>query len=215
MEETNMSAQVWLIFSAACVVLFALPSSLAFRIASYSALRGKKTAIATVSGASLGMVTAMTAAALVTFGLSYIPESIINIIQWAGTAWLMLFCLWALATPATRMSNADNDNLPARTMMATFVDCYSTALRPRYVAFFLALLVQFIGASLDVVETLAQMQALVLVLAITCALAQALFARSTMALARRMSGTKTARRARRTHFISGRAVSAGYRRIAA
>jgi homoserine/homoserine lactone efflux protein len=210
-----MSAQVWLIFSAACVVLFALPSSLAFRIASYSALRGKKTAIATVSGAALGMATAMTAAAVVAYGTSYLPDMVLNIVQWSGTAWIMLFCLWALATPATRMANADNDNLPARTRIATFIDCYRNALRARYLAFFVALLPQFLNASSNVIEMLVQMQALVLILATLCALSQALFAQSTMALARKMSAPKATRRTGKTHFISGRAVSAGYRRIAA
>lgn len=211
-----MSAQVWLIFCAACAILFALPSALAFNVASYRAIRGKKTMIASISGGAIGVVTAMTGAAILVAAASYLPESFFDVLQWAGTGWLMLFSLWTIATPAARTSNADNDNLRGKSNGTIFLDCYKiAALRPRYFSFFMALLLQFVGDSRDSIERLAQMQAIVLVLALVCLTAQALFARSTISLTRSMSATKKTRRARRTHFISGRAVSAGYRRIAA
>lgn len=211
-----MSGQAWLIFCAACAVVFALPSPLVFSVASYAGIRGRKTVFASVSGGALGIVTAMTISAIPVAGLAYLPQSFLGIVQWAGIGWLMLFLLWTFATPAAQAANADNDNLPGKSWSGIFRDSYAiAALRPRYFTFFLALLPQFISTSGNAVETLAVAQAAILLLALAVLTAQALFAGSTLALVRRMSGEKKIRPKYRTHFISGRAVSAGYRRIAA
>ena len=50
-----MSGQAWLIFCAACAVVFALPSPLVFSVASYAAIRGKKTVFASVIGGALSI----------------------------------------------------------------------------------------------------------------------------------------------------------------
>ncbi|WP_288427292.1 LysE family translocator [uncultured Agrobacterium sp.] len=211
-----MSAQVWLVFCAACAVLFALPSPIAFKVASYSAVRGKRTMIASVTGATLGTVTTLTAASLIAIAANLIPDSFLDVIQWAGIGWLMLFSLWTIATPAAREANADNDNLRAKTYGAIFADCFLlAALRLRYFGFFVAFLLQFLNGTRNVVEMLAQMQAVVLAIAFICLTLQASFARFTIALVRRSSLTKKVRNPRGTHFIAGRAVTAGYRRIAA
>jgi threonine/homoserine/homoserine lactone efflux protein len=211
-----MSGQAWLIFCAACAVVFALPSPLVFSIASYAAIRGRKTIFASVGGGALGVVTAMTISAIPVAGLVYLPQSFLEIVQWAGIGWLMLFVLWTFATPAAQAANADNDNLPGKSWSGIFRDCYAVAaLRPRYFSFFLALLPQFVSTTGNAVETLAMAQAAILILTCVILAAQAMFAGQTLALVRRMSGDKKIRPKYRTHFISGRAVSAGYRRIAA
>lgn len=211
-----MSGQAWLIFCAACAVVFALPSPLVFSVASYAAIRGKKTVFASVIGGALGIVTAMTISAIPVAGLAWLPQSFVEIVQWAGIGWLMLFLLWTFATPAAQAANADNDNLPGKSWSGIFRDSYAiAALRPRYVAFFLALLPQFVSTSGNAIETLAMAQAAILLLALVILTAQALFAGPTLSMVRRMSGDKKIRPKYRTHFISGRAVSAGYRRIAA
>ncbi|EGL66584.1 hypothetical protein AGRO_0659 [Agrobacterium sp. ATCC 31749] len=211
-----MSGQAWLIFCAACAVVFALPSPLVFSVASYAAIRGRKTIFASVGGGALGVVTAMTISAIPVAGLVYLPQSFLEIVQWAGIGWLMLFVLWTFATPAAQAANADNDNLPGKSWSGIFRDCYAVAaLRPRYFSFFLALLPQFVSTTGNAVETLAMTQAAILILTCVILAAQAMFAGQTLALVRRMSGDKKIRPKYRTHFISGRAVSAGYRRIAA
>lgn len=211
-----MSGQAWLIFCAACAVVFALPSPLVFSVASYAAIRGRKTIFASVGGGALGIVTAMTISAIPVAGLVYLPQSFLEIVQWAGIGWLMLFMLWTFATPAAQAANADNDNLPGKSWSGIFRDCYAlAALRPRYFSFFLALLPQFVSTTGNAVETLAMAQAAILILTCVILAAQAMFAASTLTLVRRMSGDKKIRPKYRTHFISGRAVSAGYRRIAA
>ncbi|WP_236771617.1 LysE family translocator, partial [Agrobacterium tumefaciens] len=185
-------------------------------VASYAAIRGRKTVFASVTGGSLGILTAMTISAIPAAGLAYLPHAFVEIVQWTGIGWLILFLLWTFATPAAQAANADNDNLPGKSSSGIFRDCYAiAALRPRYFMFFLALLPQFVSTSGNAVETLAVAQAAILLLALGILAAQALFAGSTLALVRRMSGNKKIRPKYRTHFISGRAVSAGYRRIAA
>ncbi|MBN7808766.1 LysE family translocator [Agrobacterium rosae] len=211
-----MSAQVWLVFCAACVILFALPSPISFKVASYAAIRGKRAFAASVMGATLGIVTTVTAASIVVAGSEFLPSTVLNIVQWAGTGWLMLFSLWTIATPAAREANADNDNLCGKTFGTIFTDCFViAALRLRYFGFFVAFLVQFVNGTRDVIEMIMQMQAVVLLLAFACLVFQATFARLTITSVRRMSVTKKLRNPKRTHFIAGRAVTAGYRRIAA
>lgn len=211
-----MSAQVWLIFCTACVILFALPSPISFKVASYASIRGKAALIAAVTGATLGVVTTVTAASIIVAGAEFLPSPVLSIVQWTGTAWLMLFSLWTIATPAAREANADNDNLRGKSFGTTFTDCFVlAALRLRYFGFFVAFLVQFVNGTRDVVEMVSQMQAVVLLVAFVCLLAQACFARFTIRSVRRMSATKKLKNPRRTHFIAGRAVTAGYRRIAA
>ncbi|WP_296076284.1 LysE family transporter [uncultured Agrobacterium sp.] len=211
-----MSAQVWLVFLAACTILFALPSPVAFKVATYAVVRGKRTMIASVTGAALGVMMTFTAAAFAIAATTFAPHSFIEIFQWAASGWLMLFALWTVATPAARESQAENDNLPGRTLGSIFVDCFMlSALRLRYFAFFIAFLSQFINRSRDTLEMLTQMQAAALLVSILCLTLQAFFGRSTIALVRRASATKRIKSARGTRFITGRAVSAGYRRIAA
>lgn len=211
-----MSTQVWLVFCIACVVLFALPSPISFTVASYAAVRGKKALVAAVMGATSGVVTTVTAASIIVAGAEFLPSAVLNIAQWAGTGWLMLFSLWTIATPAAREANADNDNLRGKTFGGVFSDCFGVAaLRLRYFGFFVAFLVQFVNGTRDVVEMVLQMQAVVLLIAFICLAVQASFAQATLASVRRMSVTKRQRNLKRTHFIAGRAVTAGYRRIAA
>ncbi len=211
-----MSAQVWLVFCIACAVLFALPSPISFKVASYSSIRGKKALVAAVMGAASGIVTTVTAASIIVAGAEFLPSAVLYIAQWAGTGWLMLFSLWTIATPAAREANADNDNLRGKNFGSTFSDCFSVAsLRLRYFGFFVAFLIQFVNGTRDVVEMVSQMQAVVLLIAFASLTAQAVFAQVTLSSVRRMSISKKQRNPKRTHFIAGRAVTAGYRRIAA
>ncbi|WP_313612716.1 LysE family translocator [Agrobacterium sp.] len=210
-----MNAELWITFAAACAILFSLPSPLSHRVASYSAIRGKKTILPAITGASTGVVTAMTAAAIPTLGFAYISVSLLEIVQWAGIGWLMLFMLWVFASPAVRLAKADNDNLPFETAGGIFTDCYCQALSPRFIAVFLALLPQFVTAGADNITPLAEMQAGVLLVSLALALAHAVFAEKSLSLARQMSNQKRKPYQRRSYFISGRAVTAGYRRIAA
>jgi len=211
-----MSAQVWLVFCAACAILFALPSPISYKVASYAAIRGKRALIAAVTGATIGIVTTITAASILVAGAEFLPSTVLDIVQWAGTGWLMLFSLWTIATPAAREANADNDNLRGKSFGTIFTDCFVlSALRLRYFGFFVAFIVQFVNGTRDVVEMVSQMQAVALLIAFACLTIQASFARLTIRSVRRMSVTKKLRNPKRTHFIAGRAVTAGYRRIAA
>lgn len=210
-----MSGQAWLIFVQHVPLCSHFPLPL-YSLSPLMPPSAAKTIFASVSGGALGVVTAMTISAIPVAALAYLPQSFLGIVQWAGIGWLMLFLLWTFATPAAQAANADNDNLPGKSWSGIFRDSYAiAALRPRYFTFFLALLPQFISTSGNAVETLAAAQAAILLLALAVLTAQALFAGSTLALVRRMSGEKKIRPKYRTHFISGRAVSAGYRRIAA
>ncbi|XUY25908.1 LysE family translocator [Agrobacterium sp. rho-8.1] len=211
-----MSAQVWLVFCLACAILFALPSPVSFKVASYTAIRGKRAMVAAVTGATLGIVTTVTAASIIVVGAELLPSTLVDIARWAGMAWLMLFSLWTIATPAAREANADNDNLRGKSFGTVFSDCFvMAALRLRYFGFFVAFLMQFLNGTRDVVEMVTQMQAVLLLIALVCLGLQATFARFTITSVRRMSVSKKAKNSKRKSFIAGRAVTAGYRRIAA
>ena len=74
---------------------------------------------------------------------------------------------------------------------------------------------QFLNGTRNIVEMVTQMQAVALLISLSCLIFQACFARFTIRTVRRMSVIRKMKKPGRTHFITGRAVTAGYRRIAA
>lgn len=96
-----MSGQAWLVLCSMCrCVRTSLSPCILCRL--YAAIRGRKTVFASVTGGALGIVTAMTISAIPAAGLAYLPHAFVEIVQWTGIGWLILFLLWTFATPAAR-----------------------------------------------------------------------------------------------------------------
>ncbi|WP_117192487.1 LysE family translocator [Rhizobium terrae] len=211
-----MTADIWFAFAAAATFLVLLPSPLACLTASFSLQRGRRTAIATVPGTAVGLSVALIFA-MVPLALlaAYLPR-VLDTLTWIGIAYLALYVIWSFQDPRIAGPIADNDNLPecrpARILICLF---RRSAFAPRYAVVLAALLAQFIDPRLPLLPQLLEMQATFLVCAAAGMTPHVFFPRRVLGRRRSAATLNPASRKPHTRFISRRAVSAGYRRIAA
>lgn len=211
-----MTAEIWLAFAATAIAFVLLPNPLACLTASFSLQRGRRTAVATVpglvAGLSVALIAAMVPLALIAF---YLP-GLIETLSWAGLGYLMLYVLWSYQDPRISGPIADNDNLPECRMARIFGCLFGKSVfTPRYAVALAAVLVQFLDPRLSLLPQLLEMQATFLVCAAIAAGIHVLFPRRVLGRKRRAAALSPASRKPQTRFISRRAVTAGYRRIAA
>ncbi|WJR66268.1 hypothetical protein QTA58_18880 [Neorhizobium sp. CSC1952] len=211
-----MTAEIWLAFAATAFVLVLLPSPLACLTASFSLQRGRRTAVATVPGLAAGLSVALIAA-LIPLALAalYLP-GLLETISWAGIAYLMLYVLWSYQDPRISGPIADNDNLPECRTARIFGCLFGkSAFGTRYPVVLAAVAAQFIDPGLPLLPQLLEMQATFLVCTVLAAGVHVFFPRRVLGRKRRAAALNPASRKPQTRFISRRAVTAGYRRIAA
>jgi len=211
-----MTTEIWLAFAATAIIFVLLPSPLACLTASFSLQRGRRTAIATVPGLVAGLsatlIAAMIPVALVALYLPWLLETM----SWAGLGYLMLYVLWSYQDPRISGPLADNDNLPECRTARIFGCLFGkAAFTPRYALVLAAVLAQFIDPRLPLLPQLLEMQATFLVCVALAAGTHVLFPRRVLGRKRRSAAVNPASRKPQTRFISRRAVTAGYRRIAA
>ncbi|OHV84212.1 LysE family translocator [Rhizobium sp. LCM 4573] len=211
-----MTAETWFAFVATSILLAALPSPLACLTAGYALQRGRLTAIATIPGVSLGLTTAFLIAAVPLGLIAIALPRVMDVLSWVGAAYLMLYVLWSFQDPKIVGPIADNDNLPEKRLARVFACLFGKSVfGPRYIILFSVLLAQFLDPSQPVIPQALQMQAAFLACAALGATIHVLFPRRTLNRMRRPARFSPASRKLQTQFISRRAVSAGYRRIAA
>ena len=211
-----MTAETWFAFAATAIVLAALPSPLACLTAGYAHQRNRLTALATVPAVSFGLTTAFLIAAVPIGLLAALLPRIMGIMSWLGIGYLMLYVLWSFQDPRTAAPMADNDNLPEKRLARVFACLFGTCvLGPRYIILFAAFLLEFFDPSQPVLPQVLQMQAALLVCAALGASFHVAFPLRILRRMRRPASFTPASRRLRTQFIARRAVSAGYRRIAA
>lgn len=211
-----MTIDIWLAFAAMAIFFVLLPSPAACMIAGFSLQGGRRTAVATVPGLAAGLSVALLLAMPPVAAIAlYLPDAL-PFITWAGMAYLLLYVLWSFQDPRISGPIADNDNLPDRRPGRVFARMFAqTAFRLRYPAVLAALLVQFVDPGLPILPQLLEMQATFLVCVVLASSYQVIFPRRVLGRRRRSAYLNPAARNARTRFISRRAVSAGYRRIAA
>jgi threonine/homoserine/homoserine lactone efflux protein len=211
-----MSVELWLAFALASAVLLALPGPVNYLVTTYVIGKGRKTALATIPGTTIGIVTAMMAAALLAGGVQWLSSGLFDALQWAGVGYLMLYALWVWRAPVVTGVIADNDNLPEKKFAGMFAHAYATAaFTPRSILLFVAFVAQFLDGALPILRQVAEFQATLLVLATLVGLVHMALAKPAFRLMRAHTSRKTLRRPGHTVFISRRAVTAGYRKIAA
>ena len=211
-----MTADTWLAFAATAIFFVLLPSPLACLVASFSLQRGRRTAVATIPGVAAGLSAAllMAAAPLVLIAL-YLPR-LLEAISWAGLGYLMLYVLWSYQDPRISGPVADNDNLPECRPARIFGCLFGrSAFGARYAVALAAVLAQFLDPDLPLLPQLLELQATFLLCAVLAAGVHVFFPRRVLGRRRRSANLNSASRKPQTRFISRRAVTAGYRRIAA
>ncbi|MFN7101889.1 MAG: LysE family translocator [Pseudorhizobium sp.] len=211
-----MTAETWVAFCAVALLLTLLPSPVAGLVARFSVHRGRRSAWATVPGMALGMGAALTLAALPVALIAITAPSLPEPLSWLGLAYLLLYILWSFQERSARGPHADNDNLPEQRPLSIFVHLLKVSLGTgRYVVVLAALLSQFIEPALVAPAQILEMQAAFMLVVAAGAALHVIFPRRTSGRLHRPIRMHPASHKMRTRYIARRAVSAGFRRIAA
>ncbi len=158
-----MALATWFAFVFASVVLLLIPGPTVLLVITYSLTQGRKIALATAAGVALGDFTAMTASLAGLGALLAASATLFTVLKWIGAAYLVYLGvrLWR-AKPAL----ADVD-APARAPRSILFHAFTvTALNPKSIAFFVALVPQFIDHTAPFIPQLVVMEATFVTLAI-------------------------------------------------
>jgi threonine/homoserine/homoserine lactone efflux protein len=211
-----MTLEAWLAFAATATAFLLVPNPLASLTAAFSASWGRASGFVTVPSAILSIVVSAVPATAIAFALSFYWPSAVEAFSWAGLAFLMLYILYAYQDPKIRGGLADNDNLPATRPIRVIGYFIASALRQfRYFAIAAAMAIQVIDPALSPGEQYLQIVGAFAVAAGLALCAYALFPRRLTRKRRRSTTARHALQRPGTLFIARRAVTAGYRRIAA
>lgn len=209
-----MSIETTLTTAALALLAYLLPSVAANLLRDQCIARGKLRAMLFFPGLWLGYLMAG-AVAVGAFRLCqiYLP-AMQGTFAWIGFAFLMIF-VFKSQVHRFRVRIADNDNLPQLNMLATSFQLGWQAFRPSLIIALWAMLLQM-GDSLTNGATSSREIAATLALsAIAAPLVQLALAERSARKMRAFHKTYQASHKPRTRFIASRAVTAGYRKIAA
>jgi homoserine/homoserine lactone efflux protein len=152
----------WHLFSAFLVitiVLFLTPGPIVTLVVTTAARRGVRAGLMTVAGATAGNAVMLAAIA---FGLSWILKSsaeIFEVLRWVGAAYL----IW-LGIQAWRNAGMPTEDVPPGSHVHASRGFIVAITNPKSIAFFTALLPQFVDQSLPVGFQLVVMCAVTLVI---------------------------------------------------
>ncbi|MCJ8508564.1 hypothetical protein MUU53_11640 [Rhizobium lemnae] len=209
-----MSLETTLMTAALALLAFLLPSVAANLLRDQCIARGKLRAILFLPGLWIGYLLAA-AVAVAAFSLCriYLP-AMQGSFAWIGIAFLMLF-VFRSQVNRFRVRIADNDNLPNHNVASASFRLGWQAFRPSLIIALWAVLLQ-LSDSLTNSAILSQEIALPLaVAALVAPLIQLALAERSARKLRAFRKVYQASHKPRTRFIASRAVTAGYRKIAA
>jgi homoserine/homoserine lactone efflux protein len=210
-----MTIEAWLALAATATALLLLPHPLAFSVATYARSWGLKSAFVTVPAAMVAIALAAVLATAAVICLLTVMPAIDDASSWLGLCFLILYGLYALQGLRSHPGIADNDNLQETRPLRVFAHFIRTTfLSGRYVFLFAAILVQFATPETSP-QTSATAVGILAASAFVAALAHVVFPRLLARRKRRSASPGQAPHKARTLFIARRAVTAGYRRIAA
>jgi len=143
-----MDLHLWFAFVAASVVLLLIPGPTVLLILSYALSQGRRVALATVAGVTLGDFLAMSASLMGLGALVLASAMLFTVLKWVGAVYLVYLGvqLWRSAGSGAALGAlAETRALPARAVFghAALV----TALNPKSIAFFVAFVPQFVDPS--------------------------------------------------------------------
>jgi homoserine/homoserine lactone efflux protein len=211
-----MTIEAWLAIATTATALLIVPHPLASLAAAFSASWGRASAFVTVPATALSMALLGTIAATLSSGVAFYLPGLTDILSWVGMAYIMLYVLHAYQDPRLKHGLADNDNLPETRSWRILGYFVLTAFRQiRYIALLTAIFIQFAERGAMSQEQYLGKLAAVAGAAALSTLVYSMFPRQFARKRRRSSALGQASHKPRTLFIARRAVTAGYRRIAA
>ena len=161
-----MLLESWIAFAVASTVLLLVPGPTITIVVSYALARGRTSAWATVSGATLGDFTAMTLSLVGAGAILAASAALFTILKLFGAAYL----IW-LGVQLWRADPLAENSVVARQESGTrgmFWNCYVvTALNPKSIVFFIAFVPQFVDASGPLLPQFVILEATFLALAAT------------------------------------------------
>lgn len=212
-----MSLEHWLAFCAASAILLAIPGPTVLLVISYALGHGRKVALATVAGVTLGDFTAMTASMLGLGALLATSATIFTLLKWLGAAYLIYLGIKLWRAPVAVGEGADGlAVLPKEKPGRIFAHAYLvTALNPKSLIFFVAFRPQFLDPHGPVVTQLAIFEVTFLALATANASLYALLAAMARQQIRKPPVQRIVNRTGGSLMIGAGVLAAGWKRAAA
>ncbi|NLR96552.1 LysE family translocator [Rhizobium sp. P38BS-XIX] len=211
-----MSIETWLAFAAASCIMLAIPGPTILLVISYALGHGRKTALATVTGVTLGDCTAMTASLMGLGAILAASATLFTILKLIGAAYLVFLGIKLWRAPIVKGPLGDNDNLPEEKPLKILLHAYVvTALNPKSIVFFIAFVPQFLDLSKPFLQQTLILEATFLTLAALNSLIYVFVADMARGVIRKASVQRAVNRTGGTLLIAAGAVTAGYRRMAA
>lgn len=211
-----MPIETWLAFAATSCIMLAIPGPTILLVISYALGHGRKTALATVTGVTLGDFTAMTASLAGLGAILAASASLFTILKLIGAAYLVFLGIKLWRAPIVTGPMGDNDNLPEEKPLKIMLHAYVvTALNPKSIIFFIAFVPQFLDMSKPFLAQTLILEATFLTLAALNSLIYVFVADMARGFIRKASVQRAVNRTGGTLLIAAGAVTAGYRRMAA
>lgn len=170
-----MSLDLWLTFAAASIALLLIPGPTVLLVLSYALSKGRSVALASAAGVAFGDLVAMTASLLGLGALVLASGTLFTALKWIGAAYLIYLGVKLIrSAPGADMALPQPNDITARKVFAHTAAV--TALNPKSIAFFIALMPQFIRADAALLPQFTILIATFVTLAAANALAYALAA---------------------------------------
>ena len=205
-----------ILFAVVATAFLVVPGAGKRLVLAYALAHGRKIAFATVPGGILGSVAVVTATLALSWAVLTLSPAAFGVLQWVGLVFLALACLGLARAPVGTEPVADNDNVPEEKPLRVIARCADTEARDlRSSLIAAALLPQFLSPEAAFLpQALALGIVFVMMSAVSC-LTYALFADLMRKTIRKHVVRRTVNRSGGTVLIAAKAVTAGYRKIAA
>ena len=206
-----MSFEAWLAFSAASIVMLAIPGPTILLVISYAVSQGRRAGLATVVGVALGDFTGMTASMLGLGVLLATSAMLFTALKWVGAAYLIYLGLklWRAPVAEKPVEEAAPAISPLRMALHTYA---VTALNPKSIVFFVAFLPQFLDPARPFLPQILVMETTFLVLATLNATLYALLASALGRTIQRPSARRLFNRAGGSMLMGAGLLTAAMRR---
>ncbi len=170
-----MDLVTWLAFVAASLALLVIPGPTVLLAISYALSRGRRVALATVAGVTLGDIIAMTASLAGLGALVLASATLFTALKWAGALYLVYLGIGMLRS-AKQAELGEVPEMAGETARVFWNACTVTALNPKSITFFVAFVPQFVDPDRALLPQFAVMEATFVLLASTVVLIYALLA---------------------------------------
>lgn len=211
-----MPYEMWFAFAVVTAAMMAVPGPSMLLVVGYALSQGRKAAIPAILGVTLGHLMVFSAVLYALTGLGWLLPGALTVVGWVGLFYLGLLLAATLRAPTGRALIADNDNLAVAQPLSILLDgARSSTSNPRSWVGFVAILPHFMPVSTFDPELTSTMLMALAGLSITVAFSYAMLASKIHGYLRKRKVRRVVSFRHDTVLIARRAVTAGYRKIAA